>query len=219
MKQLQSKSAVVGIDGSQAAVNAAKWAVDEAISRQIPVRLVHVVGRKEAQSASQDISDWELECGETALAQADVAVQDVGRPVEVETVLLSGDPEQVLINESQDMALVCVGTDRRGWAADKLLGTTEAALATRAHCPVAIIRTNPDGTSAKPGVIAVVLNDEPDNHDVVHQAMEEGRRRHATVWRLDRRVGSWIRRYPGCSRPDRCRRRRREILRKPQQCN
>ena len=60
MKQLQSKSVVVGIDGSQAAVNAAKWAVDEAISRQIPVRLVHVVGRKEAQSASQDISDWEL---------------------------------------------------------------------------------------------------------------------------------------------------------------
>jgi nucleotide-binding universal stress UspA family protein len=67
MKQLQSKSAVVGIDGSQAAVNAAKWAVDEAISRQISLRLVHVVGRSEAQSASQDISDWELECGETTL--------------------------------------------------------------------------------------------------------------------------------------------------------
>jgi nucleotide-binding universal stress UspA family protein len=36
MDQLHSKSVVVGIDGSQAAVNAAKWAVDEAISRQIP---------------------------------------------------------------------------------------------------------------------------------------------------------------------------------------
>jgi len=196
MNQLQSKSVVVGIDGSQAAVNAAKWAVDEAISRQIPVRLVHVVGRTEAPSASQGISDWELECGETALAQADVAVQDVGRPVEVETVLLSGDPEHVLINESQDAALVCVGTDRRGWAAGKLLGTTEAALATRAHCPVAIIRTNPDGTPAKPGVIAVVLNDEPDNDEVVHQAMEEGRRRNATVRQIDRRLNSWIRRYP-----------------------
>jgi nucleotide-binding universal stress UspA family protein len=67
MDQLHSKSVVVGIDGSQAAVNAAKTAVDEAISRQIPLRLVHVVGRSEAQSASQDISDWELECGEMAL--------------------------------------------------------------------------------------------------------------------------------------------------------
>jgi nucleotide-binding universal stress UspA family protein len=196
MNQLHSKSVVVGIDGSKAAVNAAKWAVDEAISRQLPLRLVDVVGRSQAQSESAQPSDWELECGETALYQADVAVQDVGRPVEVETVLLSGDPVQVLINESQDAALVCVGTDRRGWAAGKLLGATEAALATRAHCPVAIIRTNPDGTPSEPGVIAVVLNDEPDNDEVVHQAMEEGRRRNATVRQIDRRLDSWVRRYP-----------------------
>ena len=124
-------------------------------------------------------------------------MQEVRKPVEVETVLLSGGPEQVLINESPDAARVCVGTtDRRGWAADKLLGTTEAALATRAHCPVAIIRTSPDGTAAKPGVIAVVLNDEPDNDEVVHQAMEEGRRRNATVRQIDRRLNSWVRRYP-----------------------
>jgi len=123
-------------------------------------------------------------------------VQEVRKPVEVETVLLSGDPEQVLINESPDAALVCVSTGRRGWAADKLLGTTEAALATRAHCPVAIIRTSPDGTAAKPGVIAVVLNDERDNDEVVHQAMEEGRRRNATVRQIDRRLNSWVRRYP-----------------------
>ena len=93
-------------------------------------------------------------------------------------------------------------------------GTTAAALVARAHCPVAIIRTNPDGSSTELGVIAVVLNDEPDNHDVVHQAMEEGRRRHATVRQIDRRLDSWVRRYPGCPRPDRCRRHRREILRK-----
>ncbi|HEY2502989.1 MAG TPA: universal stress protein [Mycobacterium sp.] len=191
---------VVGIDGSQAAVNAAKWAIDEAIRRHVPLRLVHIVGHTGTQSASAETSDWEVECGETTLYQAEVAVQSAaraaGKSVEVETVLLSGDPEQVLINESQDAALVCVGTDRRGWAAAKLLGTTEAALAARAHCPVAIIRSNPDGTAAEPGVIAVVLNDEPDNNEVVHQAMEEARRRNATVRQIDRRLNSWVRRYP-----------------------
>jgi nucleotide-binding universal stress UspA family protein len=196
MDELHSKSVVVGIDGSQAAVRAAKWAVDEASSRHVPLRLVHVVGRKEAHPASLQTSDWGLERGEAALYHAEVAVQGVGKPVEVETVLLSGDPEQVLINESKDAALVCVGTDRRGWAADKLLGTTEAALATRAHCPVAIIRTNPDGMTAEPGVIAVVLNDEPDNDEVVRQAMEEARLRNATVRQIDRRLDSWVRRYP-----------------------
>ena len=34
---------VVGIDGSDAAINAAKWAVTEAISRDIPLRLVYAV--------------------------------------------------------------------------------------------------------------------------------------------------------------------------------
>ncbi len=46
MSQLHAKSVVVGIDGSQAAVNVAKWAVDEAIDRQLPLRLVHVIPRK-----------------------------------------------------------------------------------------------------------------------------------------------------------------------------
>jgi len=45
-------------------------------------------------------------------------------------------------------------------------------------------------------VTAVVLNDEPDNDEVVHYAMEEGRRRNATVRQIDRRLNSWIRRYP-----------------------
>jgi hypothetical protein len=116
--------------------------------------------------------------------------------VEVEWAILSGDPGQVLIDESQDAALVCLGTARRGWATDGLLGPTAAALVAGAHCPMAIIRTNPDGSPTQLGVIAVVLNDDPDNDEVVHQAMEEARRRHAMVRQIDRRVGSWVRRYP-----------------------
>src|SRR3981189_1935116 len=35
-----AKSVVVGIDGSQAALDAATWALDEAVSRGVPLRLV-----------------------------------------------------------------------------------------------------------------------------------------------------------------------------------
>ena len=38
-----SERIVVGIDGSDAAINAAKWAVTEAVSRNIPLRLIHAV--------------------------------------------------------------------------------------------------------------------------------------------------------------------------------
>jgi nucleotide-binding universal stress UspA family protein len=200
MNQLDAKSVVVGINGTRAAVNAAKWAIDEALSRQMPLRLVYVMPRREAPIGSPPTSEWELERAEMALSEADCAARTVakreGKPVEIETGVLSGDPAQVLINESQDAALVCVGTSRRGWACDGLLGPTAVALVARAQCPVAIIRTNPDGSPTELGVIAVVLNDEPDNDEVVHQAMEEGRRRHATVRQIDRRLSSWVRRYP-----------------------
>jgi nucleotide-binding universal stress UspA family protein len=196
MNQLDAKSVVVGLNGSQAAVNAAKWAIEEALTRQLPLRLVYVIPRPEAQTASAPISGWELERAEMALSQAECAIHGEHKPVEVETAILSGDPGQVLIDESRDTALVCVGTARRGWASDGLLGPTAAALVADAQCPVAIIRTNPDGSPTELGVIAVVLNDEPDNDEVVHQAMEEGRRRHATVRQIDRRLNSWVRRYP-----------------------
>ncbi|BBX73070.1 universal stress protein [Mycobacterium shinjukuense] len=200
MNQLDAKSVVVGVNGSQAAVNAAKWAIDEAYGRHLPLRLVYVIPGTRPETGWSGASEWDLERGETVLAEAECAVQSAargaGKPVEVETAILSGDPAPVLTTESQHAALVCVGTSRRGWATDGSLGPTAAALVTQAHCPVAIIRTNPDGSPTQLGVIAVVLNDEPDNDEVVRLAMEEARRRHATVRQIDRRLDSWVRRYP-----------------------
>lgn len=196
MNELEPKSVVVGVNGSQAAVNAAKWAVDEAVSRQLPLRLVYVISDRGLRDGFVASPDWQLERAEVALSEAECAVHKAKERVEVETVILSGDPARVLVGQSQDAALVCVGTARRGWASDGLLGPTAAGLVAHAQCPVAIIRTNPDGSPTELGVIAVVLNDEPDNDEVVHHAMEEGRRRHATVRQIDRRLNSWVRRYP-----------------------
>ena len=39
-----SPAVVVGIDGSRTAIDAALWAVDEAVSRDIPLRLVYAIG-------------------------------------------------------------------------------------------------------------------------------------------------------------------------------
>jgi len=41
-KQGRSQSVVVGIDGSQAALDAATWAVAEAVNLGVPLRLVYV---------------------------------------------------------------------------------------------------------------------------------------------------------------------------------
>ncbi len=46
-------SVVVGIDGSQAAIQAAEWAVDEAVSREVPLRLVEVIRSRSSRPRSR----------------------------------------------------------------------------------------------------------------------------------------------------------------------
>jgi nucleotide-binding universal stress UspA family protein len=56
------RSVVVGIDGSQAAIQAAEWAVDEAVSREVPLRLVEVIAERvePAPSRQSAMCRWKL---------------------------------------------------------------------------------------------------------------------------------------------------------------
>ena len=63
-----SSSVVVGIDGSKAALRVALWAVDEAVSRDTPLRLVHVID-------AHDHSDHALADGYHILHKAWTAVE------------------------------------------------------------------------------------------------------------------------------------------------
>jgi nucleotide-binding universal stress UspA family protein len=190
-----AKSVVVGIDGSQAALDAATWALDEAVSRGVPLRLVHVSAAKHARRPPAEDRPWDVEHAESALCRAEMTIHNMGRPVEIETAIVRGRPDCVLIDESRRAAMVCVGSEGKGPCARMPLGSTAAALARHAHCPVAIVRSG-GAPQTDSGWIAAVQNDEPDNDAVVHRAMEEGRLRRAPVLLIDRRVDSWVRRYP-----------------------
>lgn len=204
---------VVGIDGSQAAIQAAVWAIDEAVSREVPLRLVHVIPdqAEPAPLASVDNARMELEYGETALRMAAGAVAKEEKPVKVETAILQGDPAPTLVAESRDADMVCVGSVGIGHFARALVGSTAAELAEAAYCPVAIIRVQPSQLKPDSPLIVVAVNDSSGNDHVVEQAMEEAQLRNAPVlalgvWRedlgdmpydeLDRRVQHWARRYP-----------------------
>jgi nucleotide-binding universal stress UspA family protein len=190
-----AQSVVVGIDGSQAALDAATWAVAEAVSLGMPLRLVYVSAAKHACRPPAEDRPWDTERAETALYRAEMTVHDTGRPVQVETAMVRGRADCVLIDESRRAAMVCVGSEGKGPCARMPLGSTAAALAQHAHCPVAIIRSSA-ATETDSGWIAAVQNDEPDNDTVVHCAMEEGRLRRAPVLLIDMRLDSWVRRYP-----------------------
>lgn len=211
MADTAASSVVVGIDGSVAAINAAVWAADEALDRDVPLRLVHVINADGSPGVPRDDFRLEVQYGETCLRAASAVVNDLHRPVKVETDILWGSVEAALIEESRDAAVICVGSVGIGCVASELLGSTATTLAVQAHCPVAIIRTPHDKPAVAADWIVVAVDDSPDNDAVIECAMGEARLRRAPVlavgvWRAGRgavsfdelkdRVEVWRRRYP-----------------------
>lgn len=72
------KTIIVGIDGSHAAITAALWGVDEAISRAVPLRLVSVI---KPTHPSPDDYDRDLAHAERSLREAQSAVEAAGKLV------------------------------------------------------------------------------------------------------------------------------------------
>ena len=88
-----SAPVVVGVDGSDAAINATQWAVDEAISRDVALRIVHVTRIEGDETAPEDAFRLEVQYAESSLRAATAAVKATGKPVTVETqMILWGSP-------------------------------------------------------------------------------------------------------------------------------
>lgn len=201
---------VVGVDGSVAAINAALWAIDEAISRDVPLRIVHVIHIGEKTKSPGDDYRLEVQYAEASLRAASAAVKATGKPVKVETEILWGPVNPSMIDESRTAAMICVGSTGIGAVAQKLFGSTATTLAEKAACPIAIIRTRETPPDPSDWIVVAVDNTAGDEA-IVELALEEARLRHAPLLavgvrrrglaeiecdELDRRVDSWRQKYP-----------------------
>jgi nucleotide-binding universal stress UspA family protein len=140
MSTIQSAPAVVvGVDGSRAAIHAALWALDEAVSRDIPLRLVYVI---DPLQTSGGAPDYGLAAARAALYGAYRAVDATGEPVKIETEVLWGRPLTKLMQESRTAAMICVGSIGLNHAC-RGQGSVAATLAGSALCPVAVINRSP----------------------------------------------------------------------------
>jgi nucleotide-binding universal stress UspA family protein len=166
-------SVVVGIDGSQAAIDAAQWAVDEAADRDIPLRLVYVIDEKSSDMSVQ------LQYAESALLAATRAVQATAKPVGIETSIIYGSVLEGLAEESKAAVMICVGSVGIGRVTWKLLGSTAASLANTAHCPVAIIRRHAGIRRLRRAPIAVAVERCADSDPAIELAAQEASLHHA----------------------------------------
>lgn len=222
MIQHPAPSVVVGIDGSRTALQAATWAVDEALSRDIPLRLVYAIDPDETTGSDSQAAAHDLATAELAVRQAFTAVESTDKPVKIEVEILQERPVRALKEASRWAVMLCVGSLGLKHSGQGRIGSTAAALATSAHCPVAVVHGHAPLPTQKSWVVAE-LNESPTSDGALRRALEEARLRQAplrvlTTWqsrytdihdgravaegnrlakaRLDRRLDEWRTRYP-----------------------
>jgi nucleotide-binding universal stress UspA family protein len=210
-----SASVVVCVDGSDAAIGAVRWAIPEAVVRDVPLRIVHVIPEEVGTDNEPRCNDQlrlDTQYAESSLREAGAtAASAADDAVKVETEILWGSVESALIEESGRASLICLGSVGIGPVARSLLGSTAATVAENAHCPVAIIREPRDPSRAETEWITVGVEHRADNEPVIEAALEEARLRHCPVLAVglpqgafggvtsdetDRRVARWSRTYP-----------------------
>jgi nucleotide-binding universal stress UspA family protein len=184
-------SVVVGIDGSRSAIVAALWAVDEAVSRDMPLRLVYAIEPSDNARLDAHVAVEELEAAERAVRQAVTAVESTQKPVKIEVEILQGrSPRRALKVASRSAAMICVGSMGLKRATQGRVGSTAVALAASAHCPVAVIRAS-DPRPAQPGWIVAELEGSFASNGVLQGGLDEARLRGAPL----RVLTSWQSRY------------------------
>ena len=141
---------VVGIDGTDHAAAALRWAADEAAVRSATLVAVHawsfVPVTTPADSGlvpmawteSMDVLDASRVAAERVAAEQ---VREVlGEEHDAVVKIVEGGPAAVLREAAQDADLLVVGNQGRGNLASALLGSTSAEVADSAPCPVVIVR-------------------------------------------------------------------------------
>jgi nucleotide-binding universal stress UspA family protein len=134
---------VVGVDGSESARAALRFALDEARMRGAAVRAVaawHVptaYGGAFTPPADDLLGELETATGRTL----ERALTDAGdhADVEVEPVLREGAPARVLLEEASDADLLVVGSRGLGGFRGLLLGSVSQQCTQHAPCPVVVV--------------------------------------------------------------------------------
>jgi nucleotide-binding universal stress UspA family protein len=139
---------VVGVDNSEGARAALRFALDEAKLRQATLRAVHswqfgYIGglgiEGYAPVVGADLSDLRSAAEAVLDATLHEAVPDADGLV-IERRVVEGSPATVLVDESRNADLLVVGSRGHGGFAGLLLGSVSQQCAHHAECPVVIVR-------------------------------------------------------------------------------
>lgn len=167
---------IVGVDGSEHAERALRWAAGQARLEGRQLTLVHAAGEGDLRSVA-----WVsgaaaalpglMKSAQEVIGTAVALTESVFPDVHVVGVPVLGDPRQVLVDLSEDAHLVVIGSRGRGTFRSMLLGSVSVSVAKHAHCPVVV--TRPGQGAVIDGGVLVGADGTPESLPVIEFAFRQ----------------------------------------------
>ncbi|MET9258592.1 universal stress protein [Amycolatopsis sp. NPDC004079] len=170
---MNTNPVLVGVDGSESAAAAARWAAREAVLRHVPLTVLAAFGFTDGSFAGERYppAEW-LEAKEAAAEELlrtvreDLAEAEPRVRIAVET---SPAGPEVALREASAKARLLVLGEPTGTLSGLLAGSPDIDLAAHAHCPVVVVR----GTVRADGPVVVGVDGSPLSDAAIACAFEE----------------------------------------------
>jgi len=177
-EQQAMPTVLVGVDGSNDALRAVRWAAAEADLRQLPLRLVLaftwvVEPDLKMGTGDEPYRTMLLEQARARLARAASTAAE-GRPgLAVQQQLVVGYPAEVLAAEARRARLLVLGDRGLSRIEGVLVGSTAAAMAAHAACPIVVVRgTEVDHETSRTRPVVVGIDDSSSSESAIGFAFE-----------------------------------------------
>ena len=182
---------LVGVDGSPYSDAAVRWAVDEAVTRNLQLGIVHVISPLIGGWSGvgmcgaplpEDIGQWLQDEAQHLIEDAVRIAHDsaAGTALRISTEIPFAPVVPTLIDLSKQAQMIVVGSRGQGALRRTLLGSVSTALIHHAHCPVAVVHglVSPEHRDAP---VVVGVDGSPASERATALAFEEASLRHAEL--------------------------------------
>jgi nucleotide-binding universal stress UspA family protein len=175
---------LVAVDGSTASDAAVRWATREAVLRDAPLTLVHVVTPVVVSwpvaSLQGSYNEWQEENAKHVIEQAQKTLHaslGEAQPPAVHMEVLHAYIVPALVDASKEAQMVVVGSRGMGAIGRTLLGSVSSGLVHHAHCPVAIIHADEAQAPDRISPVLLGIDGSPASEGATALAFDEASRR------------------------------------------
>ncbi|MFF8843385.1 universal stress protein [Streptomyces sp. NPDC015127] len=158
---------VVGIDGSEASLEAVDWAADEAARHEVPLLLVHAGAPHHEATALIGVASDRARTGAPR--------------VRLSSEVLHEDAASALVHKGRNAFALVLGSRGLGDLAGMLLGSVSLAVAARADCPVIVVRGGAKYRDARFGSVVVGVEEGEGSGTALEFAFREAQVRHCRL--------------------------------------